>query len=171
MTLPTSGTLTLGMIQTEFSAPGGTGLTDFYRGGTYVPNSSANANVPTSGTISILDFYGASKASPSLTVTASPTSASGSAEVITIPLDGVIVTTNSVTVTASGGTGTGYTYSWSRISGSVLIGVSSSTANTVTWSADMSAYGTISGIWSCTVTDSAGNTGSVSVNASTTLSQ
>ena len=73
MTLPTSGTLTLGMIQTEFSAPGGTGLTDFYRGGTYVPNSSANANVPTSGTISILDFYGASEASPSLTVTASPT--------------------------------------------------------------------------------------------------
>lgn len=169
MTLPTSGSLSLIMIQTEFGAPASTGLTDFYRGGTYVPNISANANVPTSGVIGILDFYGASKGSSSLTVTASPTSALGSVTTSN-PSVGVDVITNSVTVTASGGTGTGYTFSWSRLSGSSLIAISSSTSSSVIWSARMTSYSTFASTWSCTVTDSGGNTGSVNVNVSTSLS-
>ena len=60
MTLPSSGTITLAMIQAEFGGPTPILLTNYYRGGTYVPNSGINAAVPTSGTILIpTNFYGA----------------------------------------------------------------------------------------------------------------
>jgi hypothetical protein len=59
MALPTSGNISLSQLIAEFG--GGTKLTDFYRGGAWVPNTAANANVPTSGQISMTQFYGASK--------------------------------------------------------------------------------------------------------------
>lgn len=65
MALPTSGNISLLDIKGEF---GGTGaLTSYYRGGGLVPNTAANAGVPTSGTISVRDFLGASKAIVQLT--------------------------------------------------------------------------------------------------------
>lgn len=57
MALPGSGTIKLSDLITEFG--GGTKLSDFYRGGAYVPNITANNGVPTSGDISLTDFYGA----------------------------------------------------------------------------------------------------------------
>lgn len=62
MTLPGSGTLALSDIKTEFAGlGGGNNLTDYYRSpGGVVPDTSLNAGVPTSGNISITDFYGAS---------------------------------------------------------------------------------------------------------------
>jgi len=57
--LPTSGTLTLALIQDEFGAPRGTSLTEFVRGGRWVPNIVGNGNIPISPPISILQFYGA----------------------------------------------------------------------------------------------------------------
>lgn len=62
MTLPSSGQLSLSMLISEFG--GGTKLTDFYRGGSLVPNIAANNNIPTSGQISLSQFYGATKTSP-----------------------------------------------------------------------------------------------------------
>lgn len=59
MTLPASGAITLENLRTEFSGPTPHSLTDYYRGGTYVPDTPANAGVPTSGAISLTDFYGA----------------------------------------------------------------------------------------------------------------
>jgi len=60
MTLPASGTLTLQNIATEFSGSTPISLSQYYRGGSLVKNTIANANVPTSGTISISSFYNAS---------------------------------------------------------------------------------------------------------------
>lgn len=59
MALPASGTITLADIQTEFGGSNPISLSEYYRGGAYVtPN---NTNVPTSGTISLSNFYGAVK--------------------------------------------------------------------------------------------------------------
>ena len=66
MTLPTSGTITLAMMAAEFVVPGPPYyLSQFYRGGTYVPNTGANAGIPTSGTLTIpTHFYGGQAFSP-----------------------------------------------------------------------------------------------------------
>lgn len=60
MTLPVSGTLSINDIRTEFGVSTSSPLGIFYRGGIFVPNSPTNAGVPTSGQISISNFYGAS---------------------------------------------------------------------------------------------------------------
>ncbi len=62
MTLPSSGPLTLSDIQTEFGGSNPISLSEYYRGGGYVP-SSVSA-VPASGTISIGNFYGTSNYVP-----------------------------------------------------------------------------------------------------------
>lgn len=65
MPLQTSGTITLLDIQNEFGGSNPIGLSEYYRGGTYVPdNNSANTGIPTSGAISLSSFYGASRTSP-----------------------------------------------------------------------------------------------------------
>lgn len=60
MALQTSGPISMDDICDEFNVPRNTPLMSFYRGDGIVPNISANSGVPTSGPISILDFYGAS---------------------------------------------------------------------------------------------------------------
>jgi len=80
MTLPASGTLTLLEVQTEFGGPGN--LTAYYRGGAYVANTSNNASIPTSGVIRLQQFYGASNAVVSYSMTAG-TSNSGYVGLIT----------------------------------------------------------------------------------------
>lgn len=59
MALPSSGVLTLADIQTEFGGTNPIDLSDYYRGGGLVPDSGPNAAIPTSGVISVSDFYGA----------------------------------------------------------------------------------------------------------------
>lgn len=66
MALPTSPPISLNQIKAEFGATGTRSLTEFYRGGPFVPNIPANSNIPTSGTISLLDFLGA-MAAPAVT--------------------------------------------------------------------------------------------------------
>ena len=59
--LPNSGPLSLQQIQQVFGGPAANiNLTSYYRGGGLVPNTPANSNIPTSGPIDVLDFYGAS---------------------------------------------------------------------------------------------------------------
>ena len=60
MALPSSGVLTLDDIQTEFGGTNPIDLSDYYRGGGLVPDTSLNTGIPTSGVISVSDFYGAS---------------------------------------------------------------------------------------------------------------
>lgn len=49
--------LTINEIKAEFSGPNS--ITSYYRGGGYVPNHGNNAAIPTSGTITVINFLGA----------------------------------------------------------------------------------------------------------------
>lgn len=62
MTLPSSGPLSLTDIQTEFGGSNPASLSEYYAGGSYVPagTSGTYGAVPSSGTISIQNFYGTS---------------------------------------------------------------------------------------------------------------
>ena len=76
MALPSSGALSLSDIQTEFGGSSPISLNEYYAGGTYVPagTSGTYGAVPSSGAISIRNFYGTSKAVltiPTTTQTAS----------------------------------------------------------------------------------------------------
>ena len=62
MALPSSGTLSINDIVGEFGGSAPHSLSEYYRGGGLVPNIAANSSVPTSGTISISNFYGAQNA-------------------------------------------------------------------------------------------------------------
>ena len=61
MPLPLSGAISLGAIQTELNDTGSAAVNEYYRGGGIVP--TFNTSVPTSGQISLSDFYGASRTS------------------------------------------------------------------------------------------------------------
>jgi len=67
MTLPSSGQLSLSMIKAEFS--GVNAFSGYYKGGGYVPNTAANANIPTSGLMRISNFYGGSADTTVITLT------------------------------------------------------------------------------------------------------
>lgn len=62
MALPSSGPLALSDIQTEFGGSNPIGLNEYYAGGSYVPAGTTGTYgaVPSSGTISIQNFYGTS---------------------------------------------------------------------------------------------------------------
>jgi hypothetical protein len=60
MALQTSGTISIDDIRNEFGATDGA-IDAYYRGGGIVVDAPVNNSVPTSGTISLEDFYGASK--------------------------------------------------------------------------------------------------------------
>lgn len=58
MTLPASGAISLGAIQTEYGGTNPAAISEYYRGGGLVPNAAPNLSVPTSGAISFSNFYG-----------------------------------------------------------------------------------------------------------------
>lgn len=62
MALPSSGPLSLSAIQGEFGGANPIGLNEYYAGGAYVPAGTTGTYgaVPSSGTISIQNFYGTS---------------------------------------------------------------------------------------------------------------
>lgn len=62
MALQSSGAISLSNIQTEFGGSAPTGLTEYYRGGSYVDATSNTTTIPASGTIRMSDFYGTSDA-------------------------------------------------------------------------------------------------------------
>lgn len=59
MALPSSGPISIQDIVNEFGGSGSHSLSEYYRGGAFVPDTPTNSNIPTSGTISLADFYGA----------------------------------------------------------------------------------------------------------------
>lgn len=63
MTLPSSGPLTLADIQTEFGGVNPIGLDEYYANGGLVPSGTTGTYgaVPSSGAISIQNFYGTTK--------------------------------------------------------------------------------------------------------------
>lgn len=71
MTLPTSGTISLTDIQNEFGGTSPTSLSEYYAGGAYVASGTSGTNgaVPSSGTISLSNFYGTAAFLDTQTVT------------------------------------------------------------------------------------------------------
>lgn len=64
MTIQASGEITLSDIQAEFGGSNPVALSEYYRGGANVPSTAPTANIPTTGVISISDFYGATSIPP-----------------------------------------------------------------------------------------------------------
>ena len=75
MALQTSGAITLAQIQTEFGGSNPISLSEYYASGSYVPTGTSGTNgaVPTSGTISLWNFYGTSAASWTGTISTNQT--------------------------------------------------------------------------------------------------
>lgn len=69
MALPTSGPLSLSDIQGEFGGSNPISLSEYYAGGGLVPSGTSGTNgpVPSSGAISISNFYGTSNATVNFT--------------------------------------------------------------------------------------------------------
>ena len=57
--IPTSGVMRWVDIQNSFGGSNPIGINEYYRNSTYVPTSSINNNIPTSGQIEATDFRGA----------------------------------------------------------------------------------------------------------------
>lgn len=64
MVLPTTGPISLANLQEEFGGTNPASIFEYYRGGPYVLNVSDNASIPTSGTISLSNFYGRQRIAP-----------------------------------------------------------------------------------------------------------
>ena len=64
MALPNSGSLSLSQIQSEFGGSNPISLSEYYRGGSLVPNHSLTGNIAASGTISVNMIYGTQDAAP-----------------------------------------------------------------------------------------------------------
>lgn len=62
MALPASGQITLTGIRNEYGGAAPHGLKEYYRGGSNVPNITNNTSIPTSGQISIKNFYSSQNA-------------------------------------------------------------------------------------------------------------
>jgi hypothetical protein len=136
MALPGSGALSLNDIQTEFGGSNPILITEYYRGGGLVPDIAANSSVPTSGQISLSNFYNATNADyipAAFDITT--TSASGetpvSADSNQISITGINTSitlnfgTSNAAITHSGPGGSGFA--------NVTVYVDGAAANNVTW--------------------------------------
>jgi hypothetical protein len=63
MAVTSSAPIDIGDLVTEFGGSTPHSLTEYYRGGSLVPDNSDNNSVPTSGAISLTDFFGATATS------------------------------------------------------------------------------------------------------------
>jgi hypothetical protein len=156
MTLPTSGPLSLSDIQTEFGGVNPIGLDEYYAGGAYVPAGTTGTNgpVPSSGAISISNFYGTSNI-PALSVTADDVSGFDSGP----SFIGSVTSSDSPNTTPTGGVAP-YTYAWTELgtSSGNTPSVSSSTAQNPSWTAFVEDVEPSISTWRVTVTDSATTT-------------
>jgi len=156
MTLPSSGPLSLSDIQTEFGGSNPISLSEYYAGGAYVPAGTTGTNgpVPSSGTISISNFYGTSNI-PALSVTADDVSGFDSGP----NFIGSVTSSGSPNTTPAGGVAP-YTYAWTELgtSSGNTPSVSSSTAQNPSWTAFVESEVDSISTWRVTVTDSATTT-------------
>jgi len=58
MALPSSGSISLNSLQTEYGGSNPISINEYYRGGSLVPNTTPNNSIPTTGTINLNNFYG-----------------------------------------------------------------------------------------------------------------
>jgi len=143
MTLPSSGTITIAQIAAEFGGDAPHSLSEYYRGGGLVPTN--NTNVPTSGTITLSDFYGAVN---QVSVTASSASS---------------VNLQTLFNNAASGSWTSTVPKIYTVGASVVLGITTVPASmggtlTINHSGDIQGTGGAGGTFSGTKTGSAGGT-------------
>lgn len=100
MAIPLTGPISLTDIQAEFGGSNPLSLSNYYKGGAYVLTTDYAPNVPTSGPISLSDFYGARRTTET---TVTFTSAGDNFFVVPATVVGNLV----VTITGGGGGGGG----------------------------------------------------------------
>lgn len=62
MAIKTSGTLSFSEIQSEFGGSNPISMSEYIRGGSLVPNSGSNGNIPTTtSNMRVSQFYGAAR--------------------------------------------------------------------------------------------------------------
>jgi len=156
--------VSLTKIKTEFGGPNN--LSAYVRGGSYVPNTAANANVSaTVAGLAISQFLGATNY-VNVSASVSPTSISHTGTGTTA--SGPSGSSGTVTASGSGGSGS-YTFSWSRVSGDTNTAISSATVAAVTFSRTGCVDGTnYVSTWRCLVSD--GTTSAFTPNVTVTLS-
>lgn len=86
MTLQASGAISIGDIADEFGGNAPHALSEYYRGGGLVQNTTQNAGIPSSGAIKLSDFYGATKATLSAGAGGTFTDTTASAALVTLTL-------------------------------------------------------------------------------------
>lgn len=62
--LQSSGAITLAQVQSEFGGSNPISMSEYYRGGSYVPSHGGTTGIPTSGQISMSQFYGKQDENP-----------------------------------------------------------------------------------------------------------
>lgn len=149
MALQASPPISLNDIKAEFGATGTRSITEFYRGGAFVPNTAANSGVPTSGQIDLLDFLGAANYA-GITAAFANLSATYSDPTNPNPPRSRVVY-GYPNISASGGTGS-YTYAWSIVSGPAAIS-GATTGSGVTIYATVNNWDVVSGTIQCVVSD------------------
>lgn len=147
MACPATVPITMADVRAEHGGTTSNKLSDYVRGGAFVPNIPVNNSVPTSVPITLSQLCG-SQAAP-LVATLSPTYLYKSRVG-----DGYVQTANcTVSVTGSKGT---LSYSWVFVSGSNLAYCDTPSASaTFFWTDQLAAARPIfTSYWKCTVTDS-----------------
>jgi hypothetical protein len=138
MPLPASGAISFDNLQTEFGNTNPIPLNEYYRGGTLVPNISVNNSVPTSGTISLFNFYNATNedripAAFDINNITDP----GGFSPVTVDTNQVTITGINTPITLNFGTSNAAVYFAGAGTGSTIaeaaVYVNGSEANTVTW--------------------------------------
>lgn len=137
-----SNPASLSSVVSVFGGPGN--LTAYYRGGTYVPNTTKNAAIATTpGALALSQFAGASSFSASV----SPASQSA-----TVATNTTNATSPVYTCTVVGGTNV--TYTWSIVSGTGTLNGTTSSQTSVT--AHPGVTGTMTVTIHCVVKDNSG---------------
>lgn len=129
MTLQSSGQITLGNIATEFGGSAPHSLSEYYRGGANVPNIAQNNSVPTSGQITVGNFYGTVKM-VNHTTSISQSNVTDYC-VFETPYIPTCLCSQNLTANPVNGSGS-FTYSWARISGDTQMTLVNASSQTCT---------------------------------------
>ena len=151
MALPSTPPITSEMIRLQYGGSLPFRIQDYYRGGARVPNTGANSNVPTSGSISFANFLGQGGSGGGGALSASASPANGrvfQAE----PAPATRTVTANGNVSVSGGSGS-YTCTWAHMSGDTIIPTPGANVFNPSYTASVTKNSARTAVKRCTVSD------------------
>lgn len=150
MPLPSTPPITSEMIRTQYGGPLPFNIREYFRGGPRVPNTAPNSGIPTSGTISMLNFLGQGG-----TVgggLAASNSGATKSDFVAEPAPGTRSVTANGNVFATGGTGS-YTCTWAHLSGDAGIPTPGANVFSPSFTASVPKNTARTAVKRCTVSD------------------